>query len=273
MSLAPLGILAGGGSLPLTLAEACRAERRPYLIMTFEGSADMAAFEDHPHHSARIGAVGEVMQHLRQAEIQTLVLAGHMRRPSLASLKPDAEGKRLMARLGRKLFSGDDALLSALVAFLEEEGFRVIGAEEVTQSLLTPKGALSRMRVDTQARSDIALGLQAARQLGSLDIGQAVIIENGYVLGVEAAEGTDALIQRCAGLMQEAKRAVLIKAAKPGQERRADLPSAGLATLEALRAANMLGLAVEAGNSLLLGREAMVAYANEHGLLFTGIEG
>ncbi len=266
-----LGIIAGGGRLPLQLVECCEQSGRPYFVVALEGMADMEALKETPHAVVRLGAVGESLEILRKNDAREIVLAGRVKRPSLSGLRPDFVGAKLLARLGGAFFSGDDALLKAVIAFLEEEGFTVVGADAVMASLLAPLGILGNIAPDARAEADIAQGLKVALALGALDVGQAVIVEHGYVLGVEAAEGTDALIARCAGLKREAKGGVLVKLKKPAQEERADLPSIGPETVERLAACGFSGIAVESGASLILDREKTFARADALGLFIVGV--
>lgn len=271
---AKLGIIAGAGHLPLRLADACTQQARPFFILAIEGAADMSAIAHLPHAEVRVGAVGEVLEQLRKNEVRELVMAGGVKRPSMSSLMPDALGMKLMGTLGLKLFAGgDDTLLKALVEFFEEQGFRVIGVDEVLCGLLAPEGVLTVKKPDKRAEADIALGFRVAKALGELDVGQAAVVENGYVLGVEGAEGTDALITRCAGLMREQKRAVLVKAKKPGQEGRADLPAIGPQTVQRLHDSGMAGVAVETGAALLLDRDALLKLADRLGVFVAGVKG
>lgn len=266
-----LGIIAGGGRLPLQLMECCQSSGRPFFVVVLEGIADSEAFAAVPHAVVRLGAVGESLAHLKKAGAQELVLAGRVKRPSLASLRPDMVGAKLLGRLGAAFFSGDDALLKAVIAFLEEEGFGVVGADEVMGSLLAPLGVLGSIAPDGRAEADIAQGVKVATTLGALDVGQAVIVEHGYVLGVEAAEGTDGLIARCAGLKREGKAGVLVKLKKPAQDARADLPSIGPETVEKLAAAGFCGIAVASGGSLILDKAATIARADALGLFIVGV--
>src|SRR5262249_48270945 len=149
-------------------------------------------------------------------------------------------------------FSGDDAILKGIIRFLEDEGFRVVGSEEILAGLLAPYGILGKVRPDGQAKDDIAQGMEVAKALGEMDIGQAVIVENGHVLGTEGAEGTDALIERCSKLRKEKGRAVLVKVRKPSQDGRADRPAVGVQTVEKIHAAGFGGIAVEANEALIL---------------------
>ena len=138
-------------------------------------------------------------------------------------------GAKLIAKLGLSLFGGDAAIFKTIVAFLEEQGFRVIGIDDVMRDHVAPEGPMGKILPDKQAQKDIELRAHAwSRAIGAFDVGQAVIVKTGLVLGIEAAEGTDALVERCAGLKGEGKGGVLVKARKPIQEKRVDLPTIGL---------------------------------------------
>ena len=199
-----------------------------------------------------------------------LVLAGGVRRPSLAMLRPDWRAAKLFARIGYKAL-GDDGLLSAIVAEFEREGFRVIGADQLLASGLAPEGPLGSLRPDSQALADIEHGQRIARALGILDIGQAVVVQQGLVLGVEANEGTDALQRRCAELRREGPGGVLVKIEKPGQERRTDRPTIGPQTVTFAAEAGLRGIAVEAGATIIVDRDEVVDRADRAGLFVFGI--
>ena len=267
---ARLGVLAGAGELPLRVIAAARALSRPVFVLAFEGIADPAVVVGLPHAWVRLGAAGEGMRILRENGIVDLVMAGAVRRPTLASLRPDWRAAKMYARVGLKAL-GDDGLLRAVIHELEEEGFRVLSLDSLLGDALAPKGALGAILPDATAEADIAHGLRVARALGTLDIGQAVVVQQGLVLGVEAIEGTDALVARCAALRREGPGGVLVKIAKPNQERRADLPTVGPRTVEAAAAAGLRGIAIEAGSTLLLDRAAMTAAADAAGMFVVGV--
>jgi DUF1009 family protein len=266
-----LGILAGEGELPLRLAEACRTSGRAFFVVAFEGGADAGALADLPHGRTTLGAVGKTLELLRQAGCEEVVLAGKLRRPDFNKLELDRHGAALLAKLALKGL-GDDAVLSAVVAELEGAGFSVVGAEEVMAELLAPVGAIGACEPDAEDRRDIDLGVRVARALGALDVGQAAVVRGGLVLGVEAQEGTDALLRRCAELGGGASGGVLVKLRKPGQERRVDLPTIGATTVAAAVAAGLKGIAVEAGNALIVDRVEVARAADAAGLFVVGIE-
>lgn len=266
-----LGIVAGGGELPGLVAAACRAEGRNFHILALNGHADPAVVGDAPADWIRLGEAGTGFEKLRQAGVVEVMMIGPVRRPSLSELAPDFRTARFFAKVGLKAL-GDDGLLRAVVAELEHEGFRVVGVDEVLSDCLAIAGTYGVVAPDAQAEADIARGLEVARGLGALDIGQAVVVQQGIVLGVEAIEGTDRLLQRCGGLARDGVGGVLVKIRKPGQDRRIDLPTIGTTTIREAAAAGLRGIAVEAGGGLVLGREAVAAEADRLGLFVYGIE-
>jgi DUF1009 family protein len=267
-----LGILAGGGTMPGRVAAAARAAGRPVFMVGLEGYAEPAVLAPYPHALVRIGAANRMLELLRAHDCRDLVLVGPVRRPSLLDLRPDAEGARLLARVGRAAFAGDDGLLKAVVRVLGEEGFAVVGAHEIMTEVLGPRGLLTATAPDAQALSDIARGVVVARALGVVDVGQGCVVQQGLVLCVEAIEGTDAMLQRAGLLRRPGPGGVLVKLVKPGQDRRADLPTVGQGTIEAAAAAGLRGVAFEAGGTILAEREASVAAADRAGLFLLGLD-
>ncbi|HKF72202.1 MAG TPA: UDP-2,3-diacylglucosamine diphosphatase LpxI [Stellaceae bacterium] len=266
-----LGILAGSGELPLRLIDACRAADRSVFVLALQGAANPDDFAGVPHASIRLGAGAEALRLLRENGVQELVMAGPVRRPTLASIRPDWRAAKFLARIGLRAL-GDDGLLSAIIKEFEFEGFRIVGLHDLLESLVAPEGSWGKIVPDAQALADVARGLEVARALGAVDVGQAVVVQQGIVLGLEAAEGTDALIERAGRLQGEGPGGVLIKAAKPGQERRADLPTVGAATVHACARAGLRGIAIEAGMALVIDRPAVVAAADGAGLFVVGVK-
>lgn len=268
---AKLGIIAGGGDLPGRLVQVCQDNRRGVFVVALQGHTDPRAVEQAEHVWVRLGDCIKAVEPLRAAGVEELVLAGPIKRPSLVELRPSRQVAGFLAKLGRHAF-GDDGLLSAIVKALEEEGgFKVIGVDDVVGGLLAPAGPFGRHHPDDVAAADIERGIAVARALGAVDVGQSVVVQQGMVLGVEAAEGTDALLARCGLLRREGPGGVLVKLKKPNQERRADLPTIGLQTLHAAAEAGLRGIAIEAGGALVLDRDAMVEAADEAGLFVVGI--
>ncbi|MEO3431694.1 UDP-2,3-diacylglucosamine diphosphatase LpxI [Inquilinus sp. CAU 1745] len=266
-----LGILAGDGPLPRQVAEAARRDGREVFVIAFEGQTAPGWVEGFPHEWIRLGAIGRTLDALKAAAVADVCMIGPIRRPSLGELRPDWRGAKLIARNGF-VGLGDDALLKAVAGILGEAGMRIVGAHEILGDLLMPSGVLTRTRPDEDARNDIGKGLAAVDVLGGLDIGQAVVVQEGIVLAVEAAEGTDAMLSRCRDLHREGKGGVLVKTAKPQQDRRLDLPTIGVATVENAARAGLRGIAARAGNALISDMAGTVAAADRHGLFLVGVE-
>jgi DUF1009 family protein len=265
-----LGIIAGRGELPRRLALACVDRGSGYFIIALRGHCEQVAVDGLDHAWVELGAIGATLKHLNAESCRDVVMAGPISRPSFSSMQLDWRGALLLPKL--LTAKGDDAVLSILVGEFEKEGFGVVGIDDVLGDLKPPTGALGQHRPDDRQRADIARGVEVARALGGLDVGQAVVVQQGFVLGVEAAEGTDALLGRCRSLHREGPGGVLVKIAKPAQERRTDLPTIGADTVAAAAAAGLAGIAVEAGGSLIIDRQAVVDAADAQGLFIIGID-
>lgn len=267
-----LGILAGGGPMPARVAAAAKAAGRGVFLLGFEGFAEPAVLAPYPHDFARMGAALRIRELLRAHDCRELVMVGSVRRPSILDLRPDALAVRLLGRIGRAAFAGDDGLLAAIVRVLHEEGFVVVGADSVLREAVGPAGLLSRAAPDATAMADIERGIVVARALGAVDVGQGCIVQQGIVLAVEAVEGTDAMLARAAGLARRGPGGVLVKLVKPGQERRADLPTLGPETIRLAALACLRGIAFEAGGTLIAERETTIAAVDAAGLFLLGLD-
>lgn len=265
-----LGIVAGGGEFPGLVIAACRAQDRPFHVLALSGHADPAVIGDAPADWIRLGEAGTGFQRLKQVGVEDVVMIGPVRRPTLRELAPDFRTTRFFAKVGLKAL-GDDGLLRAVAREFEEEGFRLVGIDQVLADCLAVAGCYGTHSPDEQAKADIRRGIAVAKGLGALDVGQAAVVQQGIVLGVEAIEGTDRLIRRCGELRREGPGGVLVKMKKPDQDRRIDLPTIGIATLREAAAAGLRGIAVEADGALVLGRDAVTAEADRLGLFVIGV--
>jgi DUF1009 family protein len=272
--VARLGIIAGSGVLPLAVAEAARSNGQPVHILGFAGLAE-PGIEAYSHDWMKWGQIGRMLRLLRTNGCTELVIVGGVRRPRITHIRPDIGFFRKLPAALRATRGGDDSVLGGIVRFFEREGFRVRGAHEIATNLTAPQGLLAGAAPSAEALADIAHGLAVVRALGALDVGQAAVVARGYVLGVEAAEGTDALLQRCASLRQwglKRRAGVLVKAPKPGQELRIDMPAIGPRTVDNAAAAGLAGIAIASHRVLLADPEALVAAAERHGLFVIGID-
>lgn len=268
----PLGVIAGGGSLPVRVVQAAAAMGRPTYVVVLEGHGDPAAYAGQPHVTMRWGLAAQMLGWLKQHGVREVVLAGNVARPSLLSLRPDAASLKLLGRIGRSAFNGDDSILRAVMKVLAEEGFEVVGAQALLAGLLPQAALLAGPMPDDIARADITRGIAVCHAIGAVDVGQSVVVQQGLVLGVEAIEGTDALILRAGGLKREGPAPILVKALKPAQSTLADLPTIGPKTVEAARAAGLRGLAFQAGGTILLDRDTAIAAAEAAGIFLLAFD-
>ena len=271
-----LGLIAGGGALPVTLAAQCEAVGRPVFVIRLRGIADarMQAFD-----GADIGLaeLGKCIKALRAAECETVCLAGVVKRPDWASLKPDLRGIKAIAGAVVAARGGDDALLRFLVGEFESEGFAVEGAHQIAAGLTLPPGPLGQVSPTADQMADIRKAFVVAGEIGRMDIGQGAVVCDGLVLALEAQEGTDAMLDRCAGLPQELRarpgerKGALAKRPKPTQDQRVDLPAIGAATVEGAARAGLAGVVGEAGKVLVLDRAEVIQAADRLGLFVYGL--
>ena len=239
-------------------------------MVAFDGTTDKQTIEGVDHIWTRLGAVGRIIDWLKSCGVEELILAGAMARPSWSTVRPDMRGLKLLPRIAAA-GQGDDAILSVVIQEFESEGFCVVGLHDVMPDLLVSEGVIGRHAPDSDALDDIKRGVDVARALGSVDVGQAVVVQNGVVLGVEAAEGTDALVDRCATLRRDGPGGVLVKCVKPGQEQRADLPSIGPTTVQHVINSGLRGIAIGADAALILDRTETIAAADAGSLFLYGI--
>ncbi len=270
-----LGVIAGGGELPIVLAEHCAHEGLAYFIARVAGLAS-PALERHPGAAHSLGAMGARIAALREAGCDAIVLLGQVPRQDPRTLDLDEAGLAMLPALLAAGPLGDDALLRAVLSEHERIGFRVLGAEEVMAELLAPAGVWGAAAPKPGALADIKRAASIAAAIGAFDVGQGIVVCEGLVLAVEAQEGTDSMLERVARLpaalrgSPDARRGVLVKRPKPMQERRIDLPTIGVRTIEGADRAGLAGVAVEAGGALAVRRTELVAAADRAGLFVHG---
>jgi DUF1009 family protein len=270
-AIGKLGIIAGGGLLPAFLLHACDQKGIEPFIIAFEGYTDPSLVRGREHLWTRFGAAGQIISTLRAHEIADITLAGSIERPSLVDLRPDLKGAEFLAKIGIGAL-GDNDFLALLRSLIESEGFVLHGVHKFAHDLLAPAGAIGRYEPKKADWIDIERGLDVSLEMGRLDIGQAVIVQEGFVLGVEAAEGTDELIQRCKHLKRKGRKGVLVKTCKPQQDRDFDLPTIGPETVKKAVDCDLAGIVIQAGQSLILEREKVVEIANHHKIFVVGVD-
>jgi UDP-2,3-diacylglucosamine hydrolase len=273
----PLAVICGGGSFPAALADAVTARGRRPVMFGIRGWADPKVVERYAHHWIAIGQAGRFFRLARAEDCREVLFIGTVLRPPITQLRLDWHTIMLMPRVIRFFRGGDDKLLSGVAGVAESGGLRVVGVKDVAPELFVPEGVLGRHRPTERDWDDIRRALNVIAALGPFDVGQAAVVANGNVLAVEAAEGTDHMLGRIAELRRLGRvtspsgLGVLVKAPKPGQDRRFDLPSIGPRTIEHVARAGLAGIAVAAGSTMIAEPEQVIATADREKVFVVGV--
>jgi hypothetical protein len=270
-----VAVICGGGSLPFAVADAATRRGRPVVLFALRGWADPQRVAAYRHHWIGLGQVGRFRRLAREEGCRDVVAIGSVIRPAFWQLRPDLGMIRLLPRVARMFHGGDAHLLAGVAGMLEDHGFRLVAAQEFAPDILMPEGAIGMRQPSEAARCDIARGLALLRATGPFDIGQAVVVADNHILAVEAAEGTDHMLARVAELRRNgrigAAGGVLVKAPKPGQDQRIDLPTIGPQTIEGAAGAGLEGLALMAGSSIVAEPERIATLADRARLFVFGV--
>ena len=273
----PIGLIAAGGVMPFAVADSLTARGINPVLFALRGACDPVGVERFRHHWISIGQLGKATKLFRAENCRDLVFIGTLVRPALSEVRLDWGTLRVIGRVWAAFRGGDDHLLSGIARILEQDGFRMVGVKDVAPDLLMPEGCLTLEAPDEKAAADIARGREVLRALSPFDIGQATVVIDGHVVGVEDIEGTDGLLARVARLRAEGRiragtaRGVLVKAPKSGQDLRFDLPTMGPRTVEGAAAAKLAGIAIVAGNTIVVEPQAVIEAADAARLFVTGL--
>jgi len=273
----PIGLIAAGGVMPFAVADSLVARGLNPVLFALKGACDPVRVERFRHHWISVGQVGRAVKLFRSENCRDLVFIGTLVRPALSEIRLDWGTVRVIGRVWAAFRGGDDHLLSGIGRILEQDGFRMVGIRDVAPDLLMPEGCITRAAPDQSAAADIARGSDVLRALSPFDVSQAVIVIDGHVVGVEDIEGTDGWLARVAHLRAEgrirakAARGVLVKAPKSTQDLRFDLPTIGPRTIEGAAKARLAGVAIVAGNTIVVEPQTMIEAADAAGLFVTGV--
>lgn len=263
-----LGIIAGDGRFPLLLAGEARNSGYTTVVIAHTGltSGDIERIADRTHW-IKIGQMSKLIDILKEEGVTEAVMAGGVsKRFMFRDIKPDLRAISLLFRIKDRK---DDTILRALAGELEKEGISVHAATAYVQSILAGRGVLTKGRPTTEEWRDIEFGMEIARDIGRLDIGQCVVVKNRAVLAVEAIEGTDEAIRR--GGVLAGGGAVVAKICKPGQDIRFDLPAVGPNTINSMKEVEARVLAIESGMTVMIDKDSMIKSADEAGISIVGI--
>ncbi|NKB52068.1 MAG: DUF1009 domain-containing protein [Rhizobiaceae bacterium] len=273
----PLAIIAGNGRLPLLIAEKLKARSQPVFIIGILGEAD-AAIEKFPHEWCGWEQMGHIFKTIKNHDISNIVLAGGVvGRPELKLHKLDWGAIRTLPGLLAALMGGDNQILTGVISAIEKRGFTVCNVAELLPDMTVQPGVNTLAKPKAAQQKQIAEGYAVTRALGQFDIGQACVVVGSRAVAVEGVEGTDVMLRRVGemreiGRLPKRRGGVLIKAVKPGQDERADLPAIGPDTIVSVHQAGLLGIGVEAGKTLIIDKRKTLQQAKKHGVFIYGFD-
>lgn len=261
-----VAVIAGGGDLPSKIIEKLQTLNIEHVVVSLEG------FGPTQYEQFKIGELGKILDFIKSKGTTDVVFCGNVKRPSLFALKLDGLGRTWLKTLGIRAFLGDNSLLKGIKDLLSREDLQVISPQSILGALLTPHGILTTAVPSEKDLQDIARGIFVLNSLSKADVGQAVIVQEGIVLGIEAAEGTKCLIERCSELkLTKDKGGVLVKTSKISQEQDIDLPTIGPNTISEAEYSNLSGIAIGAEKSQIIDFEETIKLANEKGIFVIGV--
>ncbi len=267
-----LGLIAGMGGLPLTLAAEAKKMGHYVVAIALQPPADesLKPISDE-FHKISLGRFGGLLSLLKKLSISNVVMAGKVPKALLyenkANIIPDLKAVKLLFSLKNQ---SDDTIMSAVVKELEKKGITVHKTTDFTRDLLATEGLMTRRKPSEKDLKDIHFGWDIAKEIGGLDIGQTVVVKNLAVMAVEAIEGTDQAISRGGKLAK--KDAVVIKVSKPKQDMRFDVPVAGVETLRSMKKVSAKVLALEAGKCIIVDKNKFIHEADKSGIIVVGVK-
>jgi DUF1009 family protein len=266
-----LGIIAGNGMMPVETIWHCRQNNIPICVVGLEQFCIQEEISKAPHIFVKLGEIGKMFNAFKQNNVKEIIFAGGLIRPSFKDLIPDWEGVKIVTKLAMKRMT-DDNIFRFLINEIESRGFKIIGTQDIVPALLFQEKVYTKVKPSKSDLSDIQRGWTVAKAIGAVDVGQAVVVQNGLILAMEAIEGTNLMLSRASELRRGKKKLIMVKVVKPGQDMRVDLPAIGLQTMESFIKYGIGGIAVEAGGSLFLEKETVIKKADENGIFIVGVQ-
>jgi UDP-2,3-diacylglucosamine hydrolase len=263
-----VGLIAGSGTFPLRFAESARASGHRVIAAAHVGETDRSieSLADEVTW-VHVGQFGKIVKAFRAAGVTEAAMAGGITKVRVfGGLRPDLLALKYAAKVSSW---NDDGLLRFIAGMFESEGIRIIDSTRYCPDIFGREGLYTNKGLDDAQRRDVDLGLQVARALGAVDVGQTVCVKGGSVVAVEAVEGTDRCLARAGELA--GKGVVVVKTAKPQQDMRFDVPCIGPDTIDVCRKIGAAVVAIEAGRTLVLDEDETVRRAEKAGIVLVGV--
>lgn len=269
-----LGLVAGSGDLPISILKECEKSNIKPFVIVLKDFAKESDYKEYNHRLLKFGDVGKAISFFRKNKVKYIVFAGAVKKPDLKTIWPDLKGFFLLMQLLKCKIFGDDTILQTAIKFLEKEGFEILPVDKIVQDIKISHGIAGTIPLPNEDyMTDIELGVKVLRQIGDLDIGQSIVIQNGIVMGIECIEGTEKLIERCGHLKYTTgRKPILVKIKKTKQTRKIDLPAIGEDTITQLKQAGFAGVAIDYENGLVINRQATINLANKNKIFIYGVK-
>ncbi|MFL1780931.1 hypothetical protein ABSA28_00641 [Candidatus Hepatincolaceae symbiont of Richtersius coronifer] len=264
-------IIVGKGDLPIRMLKTLKDKNIDFLVAGIKGFSPRCLVNGYPHFWFYIGEVGDLISKLKSNGVNKIIMVGAISRPSLFALRVDSLGKEIIANY-RKIIRGDNSILSIVIQVFQSHGLEVVAPQILDPAILVEEKYYTNVELNEANKADIMYGLEVAKEIGKLDIGQSLIVQQNIIIAIEAAEGTKKMILRSKSLLKKnGSKGILIKLKKPGQEDKVDLPVIGDLTIVEARKAGLGGIIVEAQNSIILNQEKLKKLADKYGIFVIGI--
>ena len=263
------GVIAGNGRFPLLALESAQKLGHEVTVIAIqeEASAEVEALAQRCHWIS-LGQLGRLIEILKQEGISEVVMCGQVKHTKIfSSIRPDWRLAKLLASLPWK---NTDGLIGGIIRILEEEGIHLSDSTALLKPLLAMEGVMTERKPDKAELRDVEYGVRVADALAGFDVGQSVAICERACVALEAMEGTDAMLRRAAALVN-GRRMALVKVARRREHLLFDVPVVGLDTIPIMREAGATVLAVEAGRTLMLDRDRLLAAANDESIAIIGM--
>lgn len=269
-----LGLVAGSGDLPISILKECEKSNIKPFVIVLKDFAKESDYKEYNHRLLKFGDVGKAISFFRKNKVKYIVFAGAVKKPDLKTIWPDLKGFFLLMQLLKCKIFGDDTILQATIKFLEKEGFEILPVDKIVQDIKISHGIAGTIQLPNEDyMTDIELGVKVLKQIGDLDIGQSIVIQNSIVMGIECIEGTEKLIERCGHLKYTTgRKPILVKIKKTKQTRKIDLPAIGEDTITQLKQAGFAGVAIDYENGLVINRQATINLANKNKIFIYGVK-
>ena len=272
-----VALIAGGGQIPVDIANYLKAIDRPYGIIRLDGLCDQSLY-NHPGITVGLGDFAAIFSYLLEHEFRHICMVGYVKRPDFNTMRRDRGGAEHLPSIAQAGMGGDDSLLRQVVNVFESKGLTILGAHELYSDLCLTNGPMVGAALSEADQDDLATAIKVTQTLGALDIGQACVVVRRVVLAVEAQEGTQAMLDRLLSLSpnllgtESEPSGILVKCAKPIQDLRIDMPTIGESTIDACHKANLKGIVGQTGAVLIADRHATLKRAQELGIFIHGVD-